>query len=142
MPLTTQEKATWLSRIELFAGAAPESIEHLAEVTGEIEFADGRYIVQQGQVGNGLYILVAGSARVVQGDVLLAQLGPGDFFGELAVIDQMPRTASVVAEEPVTCLALASWDLITLLEQDPQLALNMLRELALRVRRADERHHH
>jgi CRP/FNR family transcriptional regulator, cyclic AMP receptor protein len=142
MALSTQEKAAWLGRVQLFHGASPTSIDRLAEVTGEIDFPAGRHIVQQGMVGNGLYILVSGTARVVQGDDLLARLGPGDFFGELAVIDQMPRTASVVAEEPVTCLALASWDLIALLEQDPHLALNLLRELALRLRAADEQHRH
>jgi CRP-like cAMP-binding protein len=98
--------------------------------------------VLQGQVGNGLYIVVSGAARVVQGADVLARLGPGDFFGELAVIDQQPRSASAYAEGPSSCLALASWDLMALLAEEPALALNLLRELASRLRRADAQLRH
>ena len=73
---------------------------------------------------------------------MIAELGPGDFFGELSVIDQMPRLATVIAVEPSTCLALASWDLIAEIERDPKLALNLLRALALRLRAAREEHRH
>jgi CRP-like cAMP-binding protein len=85
---------------------------------------------------------VTGSAQVQRGSDELASLGPGDFFGELGVIDQMPRMASVVAIEPVTCLALASWDLIKLLEQEPAISINLLRELAARLRALGTQHHH
>jgi CRP/FNR family cyclic AMP-dependent transcriptional regulator len=142
MALTTDEKLAWLARVELFRGCSEESLRRVADATGEVEFEAGRYIVQQGQIGNGLYIVVAGTARVVRGDEVLAHLGAGDFFGELAVIDQMPRMASVVAEERTTCLALASWDLLAILEQDPRLALNLLRELAVRLRQLDLQHSH
>jgi CRP/FNR family transcriptional regulator len=69
-------------------------------------------------------------------------LAEGDFFGELAVIDQQPRMASVQAETDTACLALASWDLLALLEKDPALSLNMIKALAERLRSAGERHHH
>ncbi len=97
----------------------------------------GQAVVQQGQVGNGLYIVVSGAVRVVAGSEVLARLGPGEFLGELSVIDQQPRSASAIADGPTVCLALASWDLIELLAQDSELALNLLRELAGRLRRAD-----
>ena len=58
------------------------------------------------------------------------------------MIDQLPRIASVIAEEPTSCLALASWDLIAELERDPPLALNLLRELAARIRAVEELHRH
>jgi len=142
MGLSTEEKRAWLGRVELFRGCSPESLERIAERCGEIEFPPGRHIVQQGQIGNGLYVVVAGSARVVRGDEVMAELGPGDFFGELAVIDQMPRIATVIAETTTTCLGLASWDLIAELERDPHLALNLLRELAARLRSIEEQHRH
>lgn len=142
MALSTDEKVAWLARVQLFRGCSPESLERIAAMTGEIEFPAAHHIVQQGLIGNGLYILIAGTARVVRGDEILAHLGPGDFFGELAVLDQLPRIASVIAEAPTTCLALASWDLIAEIERDPRLALNLLRELALRLRELEDLHRH
>ena len=138
MPLSDDDKRRWLAQVPLFHGASADVLERLVDLTGELTFAAGQPIVLQGQVGNGLYIVVSGEARVVQGTRELDRLGPGDLFGELAVIDQKPRSASAFAVEATTCLTIASWDLLALLERDPKLALNLLRELAARVRRADE----
>jgi CRP-like cAMP-binding protein len=142
MSLNEGEKRRWLAQLPLFHGASDDVLDRLVDVTGELTFEAGQPIVLQGQVGNGLYIVVAGRARVVRGETELARLGPGDHFGELAVIDQQPRSASAYAVERTTCLTIASWDLIALLERDPTLALNLLRELAGRLRRADEQLRH
>ena len=142
MALSVQEKREWLERVPLFAGSSGEALDQLTGLMAEIGFAADQAIVLQGQVGNGLYIVIDGGARIVQGADLLARLGPGDFFGELAVIDQEPRSASAYADGPTTCLALASWDLLAMLEREPSLALNMLRELAGRLRRADQQLRH
>jgi CRP-like cAMP-binding protein len=142
MPLSTEERRSWLGRVPLFTDCPPASLARVADAAGELEFPDGHLIVQRGQVGNGLYIVVSGAALVMRGSEPLARLGPGDFFGELAVLDQQPRIASVVAQGPTSCLALASWDLLALLERDSQLALNMLQELARRLRGADEQPRH
>lgn len=142
MSLSTQEKRAWLEKVPLFRGCAADVVDGLADATGEFLFAQGQPIVQQGQVGNGLYIVVSGSARIVQGTDELARLGPGDFFGELSVIDQRPRAASAYAEGPTICLALASWDLVSVLERDSKLAMNLLRELAGRLRSTDEQLRH
>jgi CRP/FNR family transcriptional regulator len=142
VPITASQKATWLARVPLFAGISDESMERLAEVAGELEFARGSFIVRQGQVGTGLYVMLEGTASVIRGTDELATLTEGDFFGELAVVDQQPRSASVRAETEVRCLALASWDLLALLERDPALSLNLIKALAERLRSAGERHHH
>jgi CRP/FNR family transcriptional regulator len=142
VPIATEQKAGWLSRVPLFAGISAESMARLADVAGEQQFPAGGYIVRQGQVGTGLYIIVSGRARVIRGTEELAVLGEGDFFGELAVVDQQPRMASVQAETDTTCLALASWDLLGLLENDSALSLNLIKALAERLRTAGERHHH
>ncbi|MEO6349973.1 MAG: cyclic nucleotide-binding domain-containing protein [Candidatus Limnocylindrales bacterium] len=142
MTLKPGEVTSALARVPLFEGISEESMERLAAVTGEVEFEPGQFVVLQGQVGTGLYVIVAGSARVVRGTEEIARLGPDDFFGELSVIDQMPRNASVQAIEPTRCLALASWDLLDLLESDAKLSLNLIRGLAARVRGQGELHHH
>ncbi|MEP7379785.1 MAG: cyclic nucleotide-binding domain-containing protein [Chloroflexota bacterium] len=141
MALTTQDKADALANVPFFAGISAESMERLAEVSGEQEFGAGQFIVRQGQVGTGLYVILSGSVKVLRGSDELIRLRKGDFFGELSVIDQQPRNASVEAAEPTAVLALASWDLFELLEGDPQLALNLIKGLVARVRLAvDEIH--
>lgn len=142
MPLSTDEKSAALAGVPLFAGISAQALASLAETTGEVEFSAGQQIVRQGQVGTGLYVIHSGSVKVLRGSDEVAHLGPGEFFGELAVIDQQPRNASVQAAEPTVCLALASWDLLRLLESDNALALNLIRGLAARVRSAGEQHRH
>jgi CRP-like cAMP-binding protein len=137
MALDKAAKARWLEGVPLFAGCDRDVIERVAEVTTEEAFEAGETIVRQGHVGNGLCIVVDGAVRVVAGTSEIGRLGPGDHFGELSVIDQQPRSASVVADAPTVCLALASWDLMALLRTQPTLAINLLRGLSSRLRRAD-----
>lgn len=142
MSLTSQEKRAQLEQVPLFHDCSSDVLERLAEATAEFAFPADAPIVQQGQVGNGLYVIVSGGARIVAGSEELARLGPGDFFGELSVIDQRPRTATAYAIGDTVCLALASWDLMSLLERDPALAMNLLKELASRLRAADAQLRH
>jgi CRP/FNR family transcriptional regulator, cyclic AMP receptor protein len=142
VPITTDDKRQALGRLPLFAGISGESLDRLVDAAGEQQFAAGDYIVRQGQIGTGLYVLLDGEASVMRGSTLLARLSAGEFFGELAVIDQQPRVASVRAETATTCLAIASWDLLGLLERDSALALNMIQGLVARLRAAGESHRH
>lgn len=142
MPITTDEKADVLARLPLFAGISTDSLSRLAAVAGEQDFAAGDFIVRQGQIGTGLYVVLDGDASVVRGSTEIGRLARGDFFGELAVIDQQPRLASVRATAPTRCLAIASWDLLKLLEEDSALSLNLIRGLVARLRAASEHHRH
>jgi CRP-like cAMP-binding protein len=142
MSLTAEVKTGALGSVPLFQGISDESMARLADVTGEVDFEPGQFIVMQGQVGTGLYVILDGSARVIRGTDELALLGPNDFFGELSVIDQQPRGASVQAVDKTRCLALASWDLLELLETDPKLALNMIRGMVARIREAGDHLRH
>ncbi len=98
-----------------------------------------RVIVRQGEIGTGFFIVASGSVRVVRDGETLADLGPGEFFGELSVLDGKPRNAQVVSREPTTCLALASWDFESVVREHPAVALAILRELAGRLRDPDRR---
>jgi CRP-like cAMP-binding protein len=142
VPISSDQKAAVLGRLPLFEGISSESMARLAEVAGAQEFAAGDYIVRQGQVGTGLYVIIEGAAAVVRGTDEVSQLAAGDFFGELAVIDQMPRSASVRAETPTRCLAIASWDLLKLLDEDRALSRNLINGLVARLRAAGEHHRH
>lgn len=140
--MTKKAKADLLRKVALFSGITERALGTIAGRVEVIEFAPGQYIVRQGQVGTGFYLLASGRARVTRGGQALARLGPGDFFGELSVLDQAPRMAHVIAEEPTVCLALASWDFTKVLEEHPKIALSLLREIARRLRAVGDIHHH
>src|SRR4029079_8149878 len=99
----------------------------------EIELPAERPVVRQGEVGTGFYLVVSGGVRVVRDGEVLARLGPGEFFGELSVLDGQPRIAQVVTDEPTTCLAIASWDFERLLLAEPALTVAILRGVARRL---------
>ena len=140
MTLTRDRRTELLAGCPLFHGVAPEHLTAVGDTATEIEFPPGRVIARQGEIGTGFFIIVEGRVRVVRDSETLATLGPGEFFGELSVLDQLPRTAQVVAEETTRCLALASWDFEQVLLDHPALALAILRGLAGRLRSVTEHH--
>ncbi len=85
---------------------------------------------------------MSGAARVVRDGSQIATLGPGEFFGELSVLDGLPRVAQVIADGPTTCLALASWDFESVVRDEPAVALAVMRGLARRLRGVTEGSHH
>jgi CRP-like cAMP-binding protein len=142
MALSREEKADMLRHVELFAALPEDVLSAAADRAVEVDFPAGRQMVRQGEVGTGLFVLTSGRAKVIRDGEEIAQLAAGDFFGELSVIDQEPRIAQVVAEEPVTCLALASWDFEEILTEAPVAAFTLLRTVTRRLRAAGEQHHH
>jgi CRP-like cAMP-binding protein len=140
MPMTRTQRIARLKKVALFAGLAPRAVASIADLATEIEYPAGHYIVRQGQVGTGFYLISSGRAKVVRGSNVIAHLGPGDFFGELSVLDQSPRMAHVLAEESTSCLALASWDLTRLLERSPKVTIALLRVVASRLRAVSDHH--
>ncbi len=142
MSLTTDRKIELLATVGLFDGIEPEGLARIAERAIEVDFPAGRQIVRQGEVGTGFFLVAAGRGRVVRDGETVAELGPGDFFGELSLLDREPRIATVVAETPTTCLAIASWEFETLLETEPRLAISILRGVARRLRAVSAEHRH
>jgi CRP-like cAMP-binding protein len=142
MPMTRRQKVDLLRRVDLFAGVSARALGLIADAAVDIEVEADKHIVRQGQVGTGFYLIVRGRVRVVRGSDVLATLGPGEFFGELSVLDQMPRMAHVIAEAPTTCLALASWDFVRILEKNPRTALAVMRVMARRLRTAEDHPRH
>ena len=142
MTLTHDSKADLLAGCRLFVGLSPEQLAVVAERAVEVEFPSERVIARQGEVGTGFFVVASGTVRVVRDGETLNRLGPGDFFGEMSVLDQMPRVAAVIAETPVTCLGIASWEFERLLLEQPALALAILRGVARRLRAVVEDHSH
>ena len=143
-PLTlTQDRRTeLLAACRLFSGVDGPDLAAVAERAVEVDFPAGHVIARQGEIGTGFFLVVSGSVRVIRGGEEVAVLGPGEFFGELSVLDGQPRVAQVVAAEPTRCLALASWDFEQALHDSPSLALSILRGLAARLRSVTEQQNH
>jgi len=140
MPLTLDHRARLMGACPLFTGLDGVELERLAQAAVEVDFPAERVIARQGEIGTGFFVIVEGSVRVVRDGKTIAGLGPGDFFGELSVIDGAPRNAQVVAETPVRLLALATWDFERLLRETPGIALTVLRVVVARLRQAAEDH--
>ena len=142
MTQTLDDRTRLLAGTRLFAGVDADGLARIAARIMEIDIPAERVIARQGEIGTGFYVMVAGSARVVRDGATIAHLGPGDFFGELSVLDGRPRVAQVVSDEPTTCLALASWDFEAVVVEQPTVALAILRGLAGRLRDLTEGANH
>ena len=105
----------------------------LADVATEFEVAAGHVLVERGQEGAGMFVLVEGSVIVDLPAGRTIERGPGEFFGELALLGGGPRTARVHAATPVRCLAIGRKDFDRLLETEPRIAVAMLPVLARRL---------
>ena len=98
MTLTLDRKTDLLSTARLFDGVDAEGMDRIAAVAIEVEFPAGHVINRQGEIGTGFFVIVSGCVRVVRDGAEVAKLGPGDFFGELSVLDGRPRIAQVIAD--------------------------------------------
>ena len=123
-----------LSDVPLFSGLSRRHLKHVASMAREEDHAEGAVLAEVGRPGETFYVLLGGEARVERGGRKVAQLLPGDFFGEIALIDGGPRTASVVAETPLSTLTITRKRFRKVLEEDPSIVVRMLEELAHRLR--------
>jgi CRP-like cAMP-binding protein len=142
MTLTTDRRIELLGTVALFGGIGWDGLAAVAEKAIEVDFPEGRQIVRQGEVGTGFFLIAMGSADVLRDGRTIARLGPGDFFGELSLLDREPRIATVVSSAPTTCLAIASWEFESVLQTQPGLAIAILRGVARRLRAVSEEHRH
>jgi CRP-like cAMP-binding protein len=142
MTLTHDRRAELLAGCPLFKGIDADGLAMLAELATSVDFPAGHVIARQGEIGTGFFVIVDGGVRVVRDGTVVARLGPGEFFGELSVLDRMPRNATVAAEVPTSCLALASWDFEKVLLEQPALTLAILRGVAARLREVTESARH
>jgi CRP-like cAMP-binding protein len=131
----------FLERVPLLFSLQHRQLESLARRFVERQFAPGEAMVTQGQGGEGFFVIVSGKAEAVRErsdgtKAIVNTFGPTDVFGELALLDDGLRTASVIATEATQCLVLARWDFLSALREDADMAVMILQELARRFRRA------
>jgi CRP-like cAMP-binding protein len=132
------DKVELLRRIPLFSGLGRRHLYAIAQYADGVQLREGAVLAKQGRQGLEAMIIVDGTARVERDGKVIAELGPGDVVGELAVIDGKPRSATVVAETAMSLLVVHRRDFVSLVEIIPGLARNLLVKLCERLREADQ----
>jgi len=126
-----------LGKTWLWSSLSKKDLESIVKASNERNYEPGNTIVKKGQSGVGFYLVLDGSVEVRSGGTILSRLGPGQFFGEMSLLDSQPRSADVVAMEPSRCLILSDWSFKGLISSNPRIAVKIIQELARRLRATD-----
>jgi CRP/FNR family transcriptional regulator, cyclic AMP receptor protein len=128
------QKLRLLRGVPLFANCSKASLGQIARLADEVELPAGRVLTQQGRIGNEFFVIVEGKVRVERDGRRIQTEGPGDFLGEIALIDHRPRTATATCETPCRLLVLAHREFHALLAVSPAISNAVLKALAQRLR--------
>ena len=132
--MARDEKLDLLRSVPLFADLDRHHLERLWMLTEEVDVPAGKVLMRQGDHGDDLMVIVSGSVEVERNGTALAGLGPGDFFGEIALVAEGPRTATVTTASPARLLVVSHRDFHALMDEFPEVAARVLTTLAHRLR--------
>ncbi|MCM0591946.1 MAG: cyclic nucleotide-binding domain-containing protein [Gloeotrichia echinulata IR180] len=136
--LTSVDRLLFVRRVPIFKELRDDFIVRLTSVMDELSFPANYTIFTQGEQGQSLYIVVSGKVKVHIGEKKLAEVEQGQYFGEMAVFDTQPRSASATTLEPCECLELTQEQLYDAIEETPEIAVNIIRQLSRLIRRLNE----
>ena len=128
-----------LKRVPIFAGVRDKELGRLVKAMRDSRFNEGEVITTEGRSGVGFFLIEDGNATVSLRGEIVRTLGPGDHFGEIALIDEGPRSATVTASTDLRCRGLAAWEFKSFVQEHPEVAWPLLETLASRLRDAVER---
>jgi CRP-like cAMP-binding protein len=131
---TKDAKLELLRRVPLFAGCERSSLHLIEQLADEVDVPDGYHLMREGAFAQEFFLIVEGRVRIERGDKVINTLGPGDFLGEIAMIDHGRRTATAVTEGPAKLLVINRQGFNSLLAASPQISLDVMKALATRVR--------
>ena len=137
MPLRSKAKTDLLKSVPLFEHCSRRELSRIAGITDEIAVPEGKVLITEGDRGREFFVIISGEVEVRRRGRKVAALGPGTYFGEIALLSQQPRTATVTAVTPLRVLVIADRAFVDLLDEIPELWLKVARSLAERVA-ADE----
>ena len=135
----SSERLALLADAPLFDGLAKTQLRRIAKVSGARTFGQGEELVKEGVAGRVFYVVVEGRAKIVRRGRTIGRVGPGDSFGEMAILTTAPRSASVVAATPMEVLTLSGPRLRAILLEQPRIAVRLLDTLANRLADLDRR---
>lgn len=135
------DRVEFLNKVPLLDGLSKRQLRKLAGRFVTRQYEPGEAIVTQGRGGEGLFIIVSGHAEAIReradgSRIVVNSFGPTDFFGELTLLDDGTRTATVMTRKPTECLVLARWDFLSVMKEDAEMGVVVSQELARRFRRA------
>jgi CRP-like cAMP-binding protein len=142
MSRTPDPKRELLAQVRLFRGCTPEELDQVASATTEVDVSSGEVLCQAGEAGHEFFVVVKGNARVAMSDREIATLGPGSFFGEMALIDGGPRIATITAVTPMRLLVLHRREFRRLLTSRPALVAEVVAVIGERMRSIQRRLSH
>ncbi len=128
-----------LKRVPLFAGLDDRDLRDIANTMKQRSFPAGHVLAEEGQSGVGFFVIEDGEARVTVGGRDVARLGAGDYFGEIALIAETPRTATVTAETDLRAYGLTSWEFRPLVEMNASVAWKLLEALGRKLHESEQR---
>ena len=126
-----------LAGVPLFSACSKKDLQTIARASDEVRIEKGKTLVQQGQTGHEFFAIIDGKANVVRDGKKIATLGPGDYFGEMALLDREPRSASVVAAGDMDLIVLGQREFAGVIDAVPSMAHKLLTAMARRLRDAD-----
>ena len=126
-------KIDLIKRVPLFASASKSDLAEIASIADEIDLPEGRVVIKEGDSGREFFVLVEGTAQVERGGKKVADIGAGDFFGEIALIAKTPRNATITTTSPVRALVITDRAFRQLLDHQPTIAVGVLVALAERL---------
>ncbi len=130
-----------LKKVPIFSGLPPRELDGIARSLKERSYEPGAVIVKQGDPGVGFFLIADGNVEVTRDGQRIREMGSGEFFGEMALMEERVRTATVTAKTTTRCLQLVRWDFRALLKQNPDLAVKMLEVVVRRMREHPPREH-
>jgi CRP/FNR family cyclic AMP-dependent transcriptional regulator len=128
-----------LKGVPLFTGVGEKELRRLAKVMRESRFNEGETVTTEGRTGIGFFVIEDGNATVSLRGEIVRTLGPGDHFGEIALIDEGPRSATITATTDLSCRGMAAWEFRSFVQEHPEVAWPLLETLASRLRDAEDR---
>ena len=133
-----KEREELLEKVSMFSALNKKEVAKLASVTEERRVPSGTVLTEEGEGGDEFYVVAEGMAGASIGGRKVGSIPAGSFFGEMSLLDQGPRTATVTAELPTRLVVLTARDFGKVLEEVPAISLKIMRGLASRIRQADE----
>jgi CRP-like cAMP-binding protein len=131
--LGSNAKAKMLADVPLFAGLSKKELGQIASIADELDFRAGKELIRQGGAGREFFILLEGAADVTRDGRHIAEHGPGEFFGELALVCDRPRTATVTTSEPSVALVVTERNFRRIVKQSPDIALKVMQAVGERL---------
>jgi CRP-like cAMP-binding protein len=131
--LRKNAKVELIKGVPLFAECSRKDLSEIAGIADEIDLREGKELTKEGRPGREFFVLIEGEADVKKGTRRINTLGPGDFFGEIALVTQRPRTATVVTTAPVRALVITDRSFRSLLEHQPAIQGKVMSALAARL---------